>query len=274
MSAKILIFAALCAVPSMVSAKGNDPESIQSAVRAATSEPDRQRYVNAIQVYGWSEGAIYSLHAAPERVSDIALEPGEALVSVAAGDTLRWVIGDTTSGSGAEKRVHILVKPTLPGLSTNIIIATDRRSYHVQLTSAARGAMTGMRWTYPPSLIALRAEAAAAEAQPVPAVAAGIVPEQLRFDYRIGGDVVPWKPLRVFDDGRQVYVEFGANLPQGEAPPLFLIGSTGEAELVNYRVAGRYYVVDRLFDVAELRLGTKKQKVVRITRGGRKGRGA
>jgi len=35
--------------------------------------------------------------------------------------------------------------------------------------------------------------------------------------------------------------------------------------VVNYRVAGRYYVVDRLFAAAELRLGGKRQKVVRIT---------
>ncbi len=51
-----------------------------------------------------------------------------------------------------------------------------------------------------------------------------------------------------------------------EAPPLFLLGSKGEAELVNYWVRGRYYIVDRLFDRAELRLGTKPQQVVRISR--------
>ena len=41
-----------------------------------------------------------------------------------------------------------------------------------------------------------------------------------------------------------------------------------------YRLRGRYYVVDRLFDAAELRLGTKHQDVVRITRvGDTNGRG-
>ena len=52
-------------------------------------------------------------------------------------------------------------------------------------------------------------------------------------------------------------------------PPLFLVNAKGEAELVNYRLRGRYYVVDRLFDVAELRLGTEKQQIVRIRRVGR-----
>ena len=85
-----------------------------------------------------------------------------------------------------------------------------------------------------------------------------------RIHTRIEGDRVPWRPLRAFDDGRQVFIEFPPSLAQGEAPPLFLRGADGRPELVNYRVRGRYYVVDRLFQTAELRLGGKQ--VVRIVR--------
>ena len=94
----------------------------------------------------------------------------------------------------------------------------------------------------------------------------------MNFAYRITGDQPAWRPLRVFDDGRQTFVEFPASIAMGEAPPLFLIGAEKQAELVNYRMRGRYYVVDRLFEVAELRLGTKKQQVVRIDRAVRRGR--
>jgi len=89
----------------------------------------------------------------------------------------------------------------------------------------------------------------------------------LHFDYQISGDRPAWRPLRAFDDGRQTYVEFPASLAVGEAPPLFLVDRRGEAQLVNYRVQGRFYVVDRIFDTAELRLGLRHQDVVRITRG-------
>jgi type IV secretion system protein VirB9 len=81
----------------------------------------------------------------------------------------------------------------------------------------------------------------------------------------------------VFDDGHQTFIEFPANLGDGEAPPLFVIGADGKAQLVNYRVKGRYYVVDRLFAAAELRLGGKHQQIVRIARdhgGRRSGRAA
>jgi len=61
-------------------------------------------------------------------VTDVALQEGEQLVSVSAGDTVRWVIGDTSSGTGAAARVHILVKPTRPDLKTNLVVNTDRRT--------------------------------------------------------------------------------------------------------------------------------------------------
>jgi type IV secretion system protein VirB9 len=71
----------------------------------------------------------------------------------------------------------------------------------------------------------------------------------------------------VFDDGARVYIQFPDELRTTDAPPLFIAGAGGKAELVNYRVSrNNYYIVDRLFDVAELRLGTKAQMVVRITR--------
>ena len=243
--------------------------SVINANKAALREPAKSGFVNAVQVYPFSEGTLFRLFAAPERVSDIALQPGETLTSVAAGDTVRWTVGDTTSGSGETKRTHLLVKPFAAGLSTNLVITTDRRVYHVQLTSTASTAMTGMRWTYPQDeLLALARQRVEAEAARPVSAAVDIV--QLNFDYRITGDRPDWRPLRAFDDGRQTWIEFPAAISTGEAPPLFVLGDKGEAELVNYRVSGRFYIIDRLFGAAELRLGAKKQKIVRVTRGAAK----
>jgi type IV secretion system protein VirB9 len=234
---------------------------VEAANQAATREPARQNYLNASHLYSWSEGSLYRLYAAPERVSDIALQPGEALVSVAAGDTARWVIGDTTSGSGSSRRTHILVKPSAAGLRTNLVIATDRRVYHVQLESTGRTAMASIAWTYPrDSLVALSRSAAPTQ------VAEPLALEALNFNYRIHGDRPDWRPVRAFDDGAQVFIEFPPGLAIGEAPPLFVLGESGRAELVNYRQRGRFYVVDRLFTAAELRLGERRQRVVRISR--------
>ncbi|WP_239025783.1 P-type conjugative transfer protein TrbG [Sphingomonas paeninsulae] len=241
--------------------------TLAAANRAATLEPGRQGFINAVQVYPYGEGLLFQVYTAPERITDIALQAGEALVAVASGDTVRWVIGDTTSGTGADKRTHVLVKPFAAGLATNLVITTDRRSYHLALTSTGGAAMAGLSWSYSQdALIALKRSAE--DAVGGAPVAIGLDVDRLRFDYAISGDKPAWRPLRAFDDGRQTFIEFPASLAVGEAPPLFLVARKGEAQLVNYRLRGRYYVVDRLFDAAELRLGTRHQDVVRIDRVG------
>ncbi|BBD97428.1 P-type conjugative transfer protein TrbG [Sphingobium amiense] len=241
------------------------PANVELANRNATLAPKADAFLNAVQVYPYSAGTIYKLITAPERITDIALEQGETLVSVASGDTVRWVIGDTSSGNGATKRTHILVKPSLTGLSTNLLITTNRRAYHLALISTGRTALTGISWSYPEdALLALRrANDAARAAEPI---AAGIQVEQLHFNYAISGDAPAWRPLRAFDDGRQTYIEFPVTIAVGDAPPLFLVAGKGEAQLVNYRLRDRFYIVDRIFDQAELRFGAGKQQVVRITR--------
>lgn len=237
---------------------------VSNANRSALREPTRSGFIQAAQVYPYTEGSLYRLFAAPERITDIALQPGEAITSVAAGDTARWTVGDTTSGTGATKRVHVLVKPYSAGLATNLVITTDRRVYHLQLESTTRTAMAALSWTYPQDEMMALQRQREADAAAAP-IAAGLAVDRLRFDYRISGDKPGWRPTRAFDDGRQTFIEFPAGLAVGEAPPLFVLGQKGEAELVNYRVAGRYYVVDRLFGAAELRLGGKQQSIVRIT---------
>jgi type IV secretion system protein TrbG len=241
-------------------------ERVAEANALAKIDPVKDGYINAIQVYPYTKGALYQLYAAPNQVTDIALEPAEKLVSVSAGDTVRWVVGDTTSGEGKGAQVHILVKPIGPELETNLVIATDRRTYHLEMRSSEKTYMASVSWTYPADeLIALKKRRAEADAAGTTVADTGVNIEQLKFRYRIEGDA-PWKPLRVFDDGAKVYIQFPSGLAQSEAPPLFVIGPDAKPALVNYRVRGATYIVDRLFAAAELRLGTEPQRVVRIVR--------
>ena len=258
--------ALLLAAPSSAADNRDPRQSIGRANDAARIQPERATFLNAIQKYAWAEGALFQVYAAPGQVTDIVLQEGEELVGpgpVAAGDTVRWIIGDTVSGSGAARRVHILVKPTRADIMTNIIINTSRRTYHLELRATASTYMASVSWSYPEQeLIALRA--AEAERERVAPVAAGLDLAALNFGYRLSGDKPAWRPVRVFDDGRQLFIEFREGIAVGDMPPLFATGAKGEAELLNYRVHGRYMIVDRLFDRGELRLGAGKagRKVV------------
>ena len=243
---------------------------IASANAAARVQPVRDGFINAMQVYPFTQGALYQVYAAVSQITDIALQPGEQLVGsgpVAAGDTVRWIIGDTESGVGQTRQVHILVKPTRVDLATNLVINTNFRTYHMELRSTGGTYMASVSWQYPQDqLIALKRQSAEAEA--VKPVATDVDLSKINFRYAIEGDHAPWRPLRAYDDGRQVFIEFPRGIGQGEMPPLFVVGPEGNtSELVNYRVRGTYMIVDRLFAAAELRLGAgKSQARVRIIR--------
>ncbi len=246
-----------------------EPEDARERVSLANAEarmaPTREGYINAIQVWPFTDGALYQVYTSPGRVTMIALQPGEELVTVAAGDTVRWIVGDTSSGGGDELRVNVLVKPTRTGLKTNLVITTTRRTYLIELTSTERAWMASVSWDYPRDrMLALQRQSQAA--QSTAPVDTGLTLENIRFRYAISGSNASWKPLRAFDDGEKVYIQFPGGIAQGELPPLFVIGAQGDGQLVNYRFRSPYYIVDRLFGAAELRLGGDKGDVVRIER--------
>lgn len=246
-------------------------QAVSYANRTAVVEPNSDNYLNAIQLYPYTPGSLYQVYTSPSQVTDIALEKGEALTSVSAGDTERWTVGDTVSGSGANEQVHILVKPMAPQLSTNAVITTTKRTYYLDLKSFADTYMAAVSWRYPHD--AIRQIKSRVLDKPRVTQASfkkanlDFDAEELRFDYSIKGDTPNWRPTRVFDDGQKIYIEFPEGLAVSEAPPLFITdGDDKMGKLVNYRVKGEFYIVDRLFDFAELRLGEKNQTVVRIVR--------
>jgi P-type conjugative transfer protein TrbG len=218
-----------------------------------------------MQVWPYSPAALYQIYASPGRVTDIALEAGERLNDVSVSDSVRWIVGDTKSGSGAEERIHLIVKPTRADLRANLVITTDRRTYYAELRSEADTWMASVSWHYPQDRLR-HLQAANVEreaASPLDGHSNRAVEIPLR-DH--GRQAVVARPLRAFDDGVKVYIQFPGGIGQGELPPLFVIGSDGETQLVNYRVRSPYYIVDRLFGAAELRLGGKKARTVRIAR--------
>lgn len=251
----------------------------RAANAAARSYPTADGYINSTLFYDYEVGRLYEVQTSPHFLTSIMLRPGEKLLAKAAGDTVRWVLGETAEGSGPNQQVVVLVKPIRGGLKTNIVLTTDQRTYLIEAASREGSTYTpSVSWNYPQEQMqALAAAQAAAQAAQVQKAAVVVAPalaiDQLHFGYRIEPKGKPphWQPLRVFDDGTKTYIQFPVNMAATEAPPLFLVGPHDAAELVNYHYINGYYVVDRLFDAAELRIGEKPQTIVRITRTGDRG---
>ena len=234
------------------------PEPADEKVRVSRANaeariaPTREGYVNAIQVWPFTDGALYQVYAAPGRVTVVSLQPGEELVTVAAGDTVRWIVGDTSSGSGDALRVNVLVKPIRSGLKTNLVITTSRRTYLLELTSTEKAWMASVSWDYPKDrMLALQRQAQAASA--AAPVDTGLSLERSASATRSAAAIRRGSRCAPSMTAK-VYIQFPAGIAQGELPPLFVIGAQGDGQLVNYRFRSPYYIVDRLFGAAELRL--------------------
>lgn len=241
-----------------------EPVTPREAARilAEANSGARQRaapgaFSEATLLYAWEPGAIYELQTSPDFVSTLLLEPGEVLIDIAAADTARWSVSNTLSGD----RALLIVKPSAPKLKTNIVLVTDRRAYLIEAVSAAGEVYTAQAaWTYP----APPAPPPVPDPEPTPEPP----PRPLHEDYVLKAPrkgPPPWMPEKVWDDGRRTFVQFPEDIAASDMPPL-LIRTPEGLELVNYRIHGRRYEVDRIFTEAELRLGRKKPVVVTILR--------
>jgi len=221
---------------------------------------------------------------APLRVCAIELQVGEHLQSQPQiGDSRRWEITPVLSGSGLDETPLLIVKPIEPGLETDLIVPTDRRTYVLRLVSDSTRFVSRLAFQYPGedstkwTAFQFRQDAAKHDAEVLREqerekdTKAGVLPmtdnavDNLYFDYKFSGDAA-FRPERVLDDGQHTYLIYPNDGRFRELPTLLIVVN-GKTELVNFRVDGARYIVDRLFDKAILVVGVgKKQTRVTVTR--------
>jgi type IV secretion system protein VirB9 len=129
--------------------------------------------------------------------------------------------------------------------------------------------MAAVAWRYPQDELAQLEASTTQDASLAQATtASNITVEALNFGYSIvvKSGHPPWTPSQVFDDGKKTFIRFPQSVATGEMPVLFVVSSTNESQLVNYRAKNSFFIVDRMFQEAELRLGQKDQEIVRIVR--------
>jgi P-type conjugative transfer protein TrbG len=247
------------------------PAEVQAAIKQHQQDGKWPVYRTAeYTIYPYNQKPEPAVDCAPLRTTDIQLQPGETITDVALGDTERWMATPAASGDPRNAVPHLAVKPQVPGIETNLTIYTTKHIYHLLLRSRGR-AMQEVEFYYPDELsTAMKdADAAAASAKQDAAdppgdsdnvvKVAAVDPAQLNFAYTVAGPNIPWKPIRAFDDGSHVYVQMPAGMKSSEAPALLINAGSG-TQMVNYRVKGNYYVVDRLFSDAILVSGVGRDQ--------------
>jgi type IV secretion system protein VirB9 len=226
-------------------------------------------------IYSYGAG-LPTIVCAPLRVCMIELQAGERVVGEPhIGDSVRWNISPAMYGTGGQSTAVIILKPQTPGLDTNLLITTDRRAYYLRLISKPEEYVARVAFAYPEDdtrkwqeQLAEQQTLAKLEKHAAEVPPAIIAVEKVNFDYTIRGCNEHLRPLRVFDDGAKTYIQMPSELQYREAPVLLVVGADGKEEMTNYRVKDQTYIVDRLFDRANLVLGSgKKAQKVEIIRG-------
>jgi type IV secretion system protein VirB9 len=219
----------------------------EEALRLAAEWSDRP--IKPIQT---AEGKVVYVHGAtlptiigsPMQISDIELEPGEQVNEILVGDSARWLVEDGTSGNGI---THIFVKPVDAGLSTSLAVTTNRRVYHIKLISRVSGHTPYVGFLYSGQMQALvKKDARESQWRTAMEDNQPLDMSNLNFNYDVRGKAA-WKPVKVWDDGRKMYLRLPDKAVRGEVPAL-LVRRGDENILVNYRLKNNTFEVDGIFN--------------------------
>lgn len=219
-------------------------------------------------VYGTAEPKIV---ASPLKISDLILQRGEQISNVEIGDKIRWNIDASESGEQNEIE-HVLIKPLDAGLKTNMVITTNKRTYHIALTSTKDQYMSKVSFIYPDDI---KNKILHRKIQKRIIRRLNTIPEtndylgNLDFEYNIIGKA-PWKPIRVYNDGHKTIIQLPYEVEDQEAPILLAIERDGtffkdpQTRMINYRLKNERYIVDSVFDKAMLikGVGNYQEKII------------
>ena len=222
--------------------------------------------------YDYSEGALYVVYAAPLHITDLIFSANEKLLSEASGDTVRWQIAKTYSGTGSMRREHLLIKPNMSNIENGLIVTTTKHVYHIILRSTTNNTyMVSVSWNYPGGLVRQLDNGYVAENSNSGNEQFDL--NQMDFDYQFGmvtGHQPVWYPLRVFDNGRKVFIEVPRGINHFVMPVMYVAGNDNRyTTAVNWKIKGRYFVLDRLATHIRMVTGVESrhnQTVVQIIR--------
>ena len=166
------------------------------------SRPASGRYDERVREATYRDGEVYRINVAMTHVTSVEFGEGETIRSIIAGDTEGFQLDGVPGGRA------FAIKPAARGVSTNITVYTNRRSYYFNVREAAHPHYV-VRFSYPN-----------ANAKPQNAVAR----RAPNYSYGASGSS-EITPNAVWDDGTFTYFQFAKNAP---IPAIFRISGNGE----------------------------------------------
>lgn len=207
------------------------------------------------------------INCVPFQQTIITLEPGERFTSITSGDpsNLSYLVAVSGASTGTETQ-QVLVKPSADKLSTNLIIATDKRIYNILVVvGGPKNKVTrNVSFWYPDDM--LNKVNDRIEKQNDIALNAEKIPQldlaKANFNYKIDTDDNPsWTPVRAFDDGKRTWIEFPPGVDNKNLPSVLIQSDSGNLVKYNVSYYSPYYVIQGVFSRAKLVAGVGGNQV-------------
>lgn len=237
---------------------GKDAASL--SLEKAIQEP--KKFSGGTMFYDFDDTFVYEIYCQPYRITDLALEPGEmVLENPFLSESHVWEMGAGVSRKNGQDVQHFYLKPDISGLTTSMIIITDRRVYHFLLRSFKDCYMAMVEFEYPNAMpYNIKTDAMAERINAKSSTFSGVDPKFLSFDYKMSYSIFRkplWLPRRVYDDGRRTYIQMDEKVLHTQSPVLF----NHKNERINYRVEKNLIVIDELIEKVTMRRGKEKVTV-------------
>jgi type IV secretion system protein VirB9 len=310
----MILFLAVCALFSARAARAGDAVALPSRFEGTVPPSDAPRDDAALMVEEWMAATgnaprvsneptpPYMVNRAKKLfvfgitppvilckaggITDIELEPNERVTNFAISDESKWSISAAWSGNPDELVTHVLLRTFFPGVESNLVIHTDRRTYSIDLSSSLDGLhMTYVGFKYPENT---------KPAEPIPPgryrdllARYGLIdgeaePDALRKQLVDGAEVdfgysidpvgekkkISWAPKSVYAAAGRTYFVMPEMKEPNDRPYVFIITPRGRIMTPYKIVKDGLYAVDRIFDEAVLKFRGDEIYVRKMKGGG------
>lgn len=249
-------------VPSPSAAQASDPTAEQMGLPIETGLKAKPMYTGSsvrgveggvgrvMFAYGHSQPTV---PCAPLHVCVVNLMPGEKINDINIGDSVRWLIQSSQAGD----RPIILMKPTVSGISTNLVVTTDQnRVYYLNLVSTETKYLPQVGF-YDTQEMTVK-QRAVEEKEQTRLDGPGIDPARLDFNFTCKADSggSSLLPKQVFAGNGHTYLAMPEDMKYKDAPAVFNV-SSGSTELINGRYDPNkgYFIVDGQPEAIKLVIG-------------------
>ena len=234
------------------------------------SEVLLEDFVGGTSFYDYDENYQYPIFTKEFALTTIILNDDEVMPENSApylSDTTRWEFAGDVWETDRGTRQIIMIKPKRIGITSTMLVMTNKRLYHFILYSTNKEYQPMVKFRYPSEQKFITQNIKKVSPVTERNHFDELDMSKVSFNYKISVPIlqkkVEWVPKRVYDDGSHTYILLPEVVLQKEFPAIW----EGKDEITNYEHHPSIHnmiIVNKLVDKLTLRVGKQKVTIKKL----------